>query len=479
MVLELHVWGPAFGLPSIDQDCLAAVAYFTEVVPVDQWVLAEDTDEGTDLRQLPAVRDGAATVCGFENIVGYLKTISHGQWDLDAPLTVRQKADCTAFSSLLVTQALPLLDLSLYVSSQNYNTTVRSAYASLLSFPSSWVIPTKRRAAAKQRSAHLGLSSLDLNSTSQVEGNSQTSAAASAQIPRSLRKAKVSVSAAVHSPETAARIRLQSLTENVLDPLSALLTEDEDGSPPGYSGGYLLSPSQASSLDCITVAYLALFLLPAVPHPFLATTLRDKYPDLTSYVRKGIERCYGGAVRPEDARPGIKTANVPNENAEIDHSADDNLKIKSGRVILPWRDATPMTVLSSTTLVLKEVFDAVPIIGPLLKPDPILYTDGTRNTSRDSVLGTTRMGLLPTALAVVAGVGALGGALLYSGAIDVGRADASEYRGKSGRNTRLADMGEVGEALALGSFGGAGSWKQDSREGLPPNDSVAVADVTV
>lgn len=27
MVLELHIWGPGFGLPSIDAQCLAAVAY--------------------------------------------------------------------------------------------------------------------------------------------------------------------------------------------------------------------------------------------------------------------------------------------------------------------------------------------------------------------------------------------------------------------------------------------------------------------
>lgn len=50
MLLELHVWGPAFSLPSIDQDCLAAIAYFTQVIPKDQWVLVTEVDEGSDLR---------------------------------------------------------------------------------------------------------------------------------------------------------------------------------------------------------------------------------------------------------------------------------------------------------------------------------------------------------------------------------------------------------------------------------------------
>lgn len=39
MVLELHVWGPAFGLPSIDAQCLAAIACLQQVVPRGEWHL--------------------------------------------------------------------------------------------------------------------------------------------------------------------------------------------------------------------------------------------------------------------------------------------------------------------------------------------------------------------------------------------------------------------------------------------------------
>jgi hypothetical protein len=44
MVFELHVWGPAFGLPSIDSECIATVAYFNRIVPQGQWVLIADYD---------------------------------------------------------------------------------------------------------------------------------------------------------------------------------------------------------------------------------------------------------------------------------------------------------------------------------------------------------------------------------------------------------------------------------------------------
>ena len=44
MVLELHVWGPAFSLPSIDPQCLSAIAYLNQALPRDQWALIASSD---------------------------------------------------------------------------------------------------------------------------------------------------------------------------------------------------------------------------------------------------------------------------------------------------------------------------------------------------------------------------------------------------------------------------------------------------
>ena len=55
-MLELHVWGPAFSLPSIDAQCLATIAYFTLAVPKDAWVLVASSDPSvspTSLFTLP------------------------------------------------------------------------------------------------------------------------------------------------------------------------------------------------------------------------------------------------------------------------------------------------------------------------------------------------------------------------------------------------------------------------------------------
>lgn len=43
-MLHLHVWGPAFGLPSIDAECLAIIAYFHNVLPSSSWRLITSND---------------------------------------------------------------------------------------------------------------------------------------------------------------------------------------------------------------------------------------------------------------------------------------------------------------------------------------------------------------------------------------------------------------------------------------------------
>jgi sorting and assembly machinery component 37 len=46
MVLELHIWGPAFSLPSVDPQCVATIAYFVLALPPAEWVLIADSDPG-------------------------------------------------------------------------------------------------------------------------------------------------------------------------------------------------------------------------------------------------------------------------------------------------------------------------------------------------------------------------------------------------------------------------------------------------
>lgn len=44
MALELHVWGPAFGLDSIDPECLGAITCFRRCLPREDWTLIASND---------------------------------------------------------------------------------------------------------------------------------------------------------------------------------------------------------------------------------------------------------------------------------------------------------------------------------------------------------------------------------------------------------------------------------------------------
>ena len=54
MALELHVWGPAFGLSSIDPECIATVIYCQRVIPEGQWRLVASYDKSVGLTGMSA-----------------------------------------------------------------------------------------------------------------------------------------------------------------------------------------------------------------------------------------------------------------------------------------------------------------------------------------------------------------------------------------------------------------------------------------
>jgi hypothetical protein len=43
-MLELHVWGPALGLASIDAECLAIITYLHNALSADSWRLIPTND---------------------------------------------------------------------------------------------------------------------------------------------------------------------------------------------------------------------------------------------------------------------------------------------------------------------------------------------------------------------------------------------------------------------------------------------------
>lgn len=44
MVLEIHVWGPGFGLPSVDPECIAIIAYAQQTLRDGAWAVVAAHD---------------------------------------------------------------------------------------------------------------------------------------------------------------------------------------------------------------------------------------------------------------------------------------------------------------------------------------------------------------------------------------------------------------------------------------------------
>ncbi|KAL5397041.1 hypothetical protein PMIN06_000488 [Paraphaeosphaeria minitans] len=303
MDLELHTWGPAFGLPSIDPTCVAAIAYLNRTLPRDTWTLIADYDPSLSPQgEFPLLVDADKRITGFTNIVSYLrKNYSH---NLDADQSHQQQKDGTALISLLESTAGPLLDIYLYVSSENYGTTTSTAYTAILPWHVNYTIPPKRRDLARSRTAHLGLSSLDLAQASEdthgpgrgTASSDYEAAKKAAGIPSEDRPPALQMGRGkgglLSSPLYAARFKLDALSKEVLQPLADQLGKNQ----------YLFGGDAPSSLDCLAFGYLSLLRYAPVPQAWVREAIQTKYPRLEGY----IARLREGLLHNED----IKTADV-------------------------------------------------------------------------------------------------------------------------------------------------------------------------
>ncbi|KAF7115317.1 hypothetical protein CNMCM5793_001953 [Aspergillus hiratsukae] len=336
MVLELHVWGPAFSLPSIEAQCLATIAYFSLAVPKDAWVLIASSDPSVSpTNELPAVKNGTTWVSRFRNIVDYLRQYSNGAWDLDKELSGIDRADNIAFSSFVESRGQPLLDLSLHVSSENYYNRTSPAYGAILQWPNQWIIPPRLRSAAKSRTEHLGLSSLDLQAMEDQRKREHSAAVAAGQIPKNLiQRPRDTVSSLLGKTPQQNQFKLEALTAELFEPLEEILGEKT----------YLLSDGGATTVDCLALGYLSLILIPDLPYSFLRSAMQAKAPRLSTYTERLRQRCYGTV------------------GAEVSHAFDEARRPITDATPLPWQPPQRASLATVGSTLLNTLADATPIL---------------------------------------------------------------------------------------------------------------------
>ncbi|KAH7402602.1 Eisosome component PIL1-domain-containing protein [Pyrenochaeta sp. MPI-SDFR-AT-0127] len=393
MVLELHIWGPAFGLPSIEPECIATVAYCQRVIPEGQWSLIAEHNPSIGVTEsLPILfDDGIATATGFEDIVAYLRNYPAITDDIDANLTNQQQTDRTAFITFLQSTAIPLIDLSLYVSAENYNTTTSSAYTAILPWYANYTVPPKRRDLARTRTAHMGLSSLDVDMTTEerfapgrgTASSEYESAKRAAGIPTDRQPNTLSMGRTkglgglLGGPVYAARFRLDSLSNELLEPVLDLLGEHD----------YMFHGDQPSSLDCLAFGYLSLLFYPTMPQAWLRETIQTKHPRIATYLHRLRQQFFHS----EDTKPADVWA-ISTGAAGTDR-----------KTCLPWQPK-PRTLYSGVLAGAREVIGNIPVLGsliqrqPFVPPEPVELPKRVRSgLPSTNVVNTMRSSRAPTA----------------------------------------------------------------------------------
>lgn len=345
-MLQLYVLGPAFGLPSIDAECNAAVALLKSHFGEDQeaWEIIPTYEHETTL---PYLRNNVTTIHGYGGIARYVSDVLSST--LNA-LTATQIANSTALTSFFKAHAPTLLSISLYVSSENYRNATRPAFTALLPWHANYIVPPRRRAAARAMTDHLNISSIDVDNVHDDNDSSlggvgkdpnqqgfeaQAKDRASLLLPR-----KDTVRSLLQRPEHAAIFRLHAVAEEFFAPLRDMLGEDND---------FLLGTEEPTEVDCLAYGYLSLMLYPDVPQAWLAKTMKEKHGNLARFV----ERMHKKLVL------GTKVEDV------MDLSTCGTRGNVKGRRIarsmsLPWSPPAKPTILETVGSITSELVEQIP-----------------------------------------------------------------------------------------------------------------------
>lgn len=319
--------------------------------------------------------------------------------------TLRDSAtviDLTArrFSSFVESRGQPLLDLSLYVSSENYYNRTSPAYGAILQWPHQWIIPPRVRSAAKSRTEHLGLSSLDLQAMEEQRKREHSAAVAAGQIPKNLiQRPRDTVSSLLGKTPQQNQFKLEALTAELFEPLEEILGQKT----------YLLSNGGATTVDCLALGYLALILVPDLPYSFLRNAMQTKAPRLSTYTERLRQRCYG-------------TVGV-----EVSHAFDEAQRPVTDAAPLPWQPPQRANLVTVGSTLLNTLADATPILKDIRASERLRQAaqssdsglSGIESQALSEYATGQKKDMLVSIAAVAGGVAALIGYMAHVGFLDI------------------------------------------------------------
>ena len=157
-----------------------------------------------------------------------------------------------------------------------------------------------------------------------------------AQIPKSLRRPKDTVSSLLGKSTHRNQFRLDAVTSDFFEPVDELLADKE----------WFISET-LTSLDCLAIGYLALMQAPQLPLDWLRRGMKEKYPRLGKWTAVVARSTFG-----ELTDPGHALEALHKDNGKAERS-------------LPWQAPVRPTVATIASTILDNAMDALPIVSQL------------------------------------------------------------------------------------------------------------------
>ncbi|KAL2313008.1 Metaxin [Schizosaccharomyces pombe] len=259
-MLQLFIYSPGLGQPTMDPGCLAALIYCALAVPKDEIEILRTANSGmSPTHKLPALWDGHVWIGSLKNILIYLKQKGYNLDNFDA----KQLANVMAFTSLLEGSVNDLWLLEAFVNEENFVEAIRPAWSKALKFPHNYLTPNALQRQAKERLAQtLGIRDEEVSYEA-------------SRMPISHRWTNATRHRQALLRTQARRIRISSLARQVYGSLESLISDSK-----------FIFGEKPTSLDCLFYAYLSFHAFTnELPQATLRPCLQFNSPKLYAYLK--------------------------------------------------------------------------------------------------------------------------------------------------------------------------------------------------
>ncbi|EEB07269.1 metaxin [Schizosaccharomyces japonicus yFS275] len=268
-MIQLFVYGPGFGRPSIDPACLTALTYCVLAIPADELlVYRTNNSRMSPTQELPALMDGNVWLGGWRSILAYVKQKGY---NLDEKLSPADTNTAAVIGRLIERKGNDLWLLDAYCIEENYVKSTRPEWSKVLGFPFNYIKPKHdQQQAWKRLRASWGS---DVSDVEYVPSNMPISR----MWENERRKQQASLKACARD------IRIHSIALSFYKTIEQLFSLNEDG----QQGDYIFG-DEPSSLDCVLYGYLSLhvYAWEQFPHAVATPALAAESPKLLELLNR-------------------------------------------------------------------------------------------------------------------------------------------------------------------------------------------------